>query len=99
LAFVFVLQPCSGEPRRDSVYRTRRGRAPPSTQGETAMYRVGEIQTIDRGSDFYGVGFSILNRNGAPVVTFGYLDGGDAVKAHALVEKAIAEAKFVAPAA
>jgi hypothetical protein len=63
------------------------------------MYRVGEIQTIDRGSDFYGVGFSILNRNGAPVVTFGYLDGGDAVKAHALVEKAIAEAKFVAPAA
>ena len=63
------------------------------------MYRLGEIQTIDRGTDFYGVGFSILNRNGATVVTFGYLDGGDAVKARALIEKAIAEAKFVAPPA
>ncbi len=63
------------------------------------MYRLGEIQTIDRGTDFYGVGFSILNRNGAPVVTFGYLDGGDAVKARGLIEKAIAEAKFVAPPA
>jgi hypothetical protein len=63
------------------------------------MYRLGEIQTIDRGTDFYGVGLSILNRNGAPVVTFGYLDGGDAVKARGLIEKAIAEAKFVAPPA
>jgi hypothetical protein len=59
-------------------------------------YLLGEIQTIDKGSDFYGVGFSILDRNGTPVVSFGYLDGGDAVKAHSLIKQAISEAKYVA---
>ncbi len=59
-------------------------------------YLLGEIQTIDKGSDFYGVGFSILDRNGMPVVSFGYLDGGDAVKAHSLIKQAISEAKYVA---
>jgi hypothetical protein len=40
--------------------------------------------------------FSILNRSGARVVTFGYLDGGDAVKTRSFIEKAIVEAKYVA---
>ena len=61
------------------------------------IYRMGDIQTIESGRDFYGVGFSILNQHGTPIVSFGYLDGGDAVKAHALIAQAIAAAKFVAP--
>ena len=58
-------------------------------------YLLGEIQTIDKGSDF-GVGFSILDRNGTPVVSFGYLDGGHAVKAYSLIKQAISEAKYIA---
>ena len=62
-------------------------------------YRLTEIQvTTHAGLDFSGVGFNILDEHGAPIVTFGYLDPGDAVKARKLVEGAIAEAKLVASA-
>lgn len=57
-------------------------------------YRLAEVQVID-GHDFHGMGFDILDEHGASIVTFGYLDSGDAVKAHQLVERAIAEAKLV----
>ena len=50
-------------------------------------YRVGEVQNMTDGRDFHS-GFNILNSRGAPIVTFSYLDGADAVKARALVEHA-----------
>jgi hypothetical protein len=60
-------------------------------------YRVGEVQSVSGDDGFFlGVGFSIVNEDGAPIVTFGYLDGGDAVKARMLVEQAIAQAKLIA---
>ena len=65
----------------------------------TVKYRLGEIQVTAHASlDFRGVGFNILDEHGAPIVTFGYLDPGDAVKARNLIEGAIAEAKLIASA-
>jgi len=59
-------------------------------------YRLGEIETVsDAGLDFQGIGFKVLDENGATIVSFGYLDPGDAVKARNFVAGAIAEAKMI----
>lgn len=60
-------------------------------------YRLSEVQSVSGDGGFFrGVGFNILDEHGAPIVTFGYLDGGDAVKARMLVEQAIGQAKLIA---
>jgi hypothetical protein len=51
----------------------------------------------DRGS-FAGVGFSIVNEHGEPIVTFGYFDPTDAANARALIEQAIVGAALIAAA-
>ena len=62
-------------------------------------YRLSQIQSTqdDRGS-FAGVGFSIVNERGLPIVTFGYLDQAKATNARALIEKAIVDAALIAAA-
>jgi len=60
-------------------------------------HRLGEIQSTDLGASV-GVGFNILNQNGAPIVTFGYLNPTDAEKAWGLIQKAIVNAVLIAAA-
>jgi hypothetical protein len=55
-----------------------------STTRWIMQYRLGEIQMVRHGlgtHTFDGVGFNIQQENGVPIVTFGYLDPADAVKA------------------
>jgi hypothetical protein len=62
-------------------------------------YRLSQVQsTRDDRLAFAGVGFSVVNERGAPIVTFGYLDEAQATKARALIEKAIVDAALIAPA-
>ena len=62
-------------------------------------YRLSQVQsTRDDRLAFGGVGFSVVNERGAPIVTFGYLDEAQATKARALIEKAIVDAALIAPA-
>jgi hypothetical protein len=61
-------------------------------------YRLGEIQTVQHGmgtSTFEGIGFSILNENEGPIVTFGYLDPVDAAAARTLIADAVSKAELV----
>jgi hypothetical protein len=59
-------------------------------------YQLSEVQvTQDGRGTFEGVGFDILNEDGAPVVTFGYLDPIDAARARGLIEKAIVDAVLI----
>ena len=44
-------------------------------------YRLSQVQsTRDDRLAFAGVGFSVMNERGAPIVTFGYLDQAKATK-------------------
>jgi len=62
-------------------------------------YRLSQIQsTQDDRACFAGVGFSIVNERGLPIVTFGYLDQAKATNARALIEKAIVDAALIAAA-
>jgi hypothetical protein len=47
---------------------------------------------------FAGVGFSVMNERGPPIVIFGYLDQAKATNARALIEKAIVDAALIAAA-
>ena len=60
------------------------------------MYQLSEVQAMqDSRGAFEGVAFNILNENGAPIVTFGYLDPIDAARARGLIEKAIVDAVLI----
>ncbi len=62
-------------------------------------YRLSQVQLArDDRAGFAGVGFSIVNERGLPIVTFGYLDQGKATNARALIEKAIVDATLIAAA-
>jgi hypothetical protein len=62
-------------------------------------YRLSQVQsTRDDRLAFAGVGFSVMNERGAPIVTFGYLDQAKATNARALIEKAIVDAALIAAA-
>ena len=62
-------------------------------------YRLGQVQsTMDSQGSFAGSGFSILDANGAPIVTFGYLDPRVAATARNLIERAIESAALIASA-
>ncbi len=63
------------------------------------MYQLSEIQmTQDSRHAFEGVGFKILNEDGTPIATFGYLDPIDAARARGLIEKAIVHAVLITDA-
>ena len=62
-------------------------------------YRLSQVQsTQDDRASFAGVGFSIVNERGLPIVTFGYRDHAKATDARALIEKAIVGAALIATA-
>ena len=62
-------------------------------------YRLSQVQsTRDDRLAFAGVGFSVMNERGAPIVTFGYLDQRKATDAGGLIEKAIVDAALIAAA-
>ena len=52
-------------------------------------HRMGEVKDVSDGRDPH-FGFSILDVHNAPIVTFSFLDRGEAAKARGLVELAIA---------
>lgn len=61
-------------------------------------YRVGEVQSITDGGDFFGVGFNIIDERSVPIVSFGYLDPTDAAVARAMLQEVIAEAAVICKA-
>jgi hypothetical protein len=57
-------------------------------------YRLGGMQSVTDGGDFFGVGFNIVDDQSVPIVTFGYLDP-TAARARALIQEAIGEAAMI----
>ena len=54
-----------------------------------------DVLTFLRECGYEGVEFNILNEEGVPVVTFGYLDPIDTARARGLIEKAIVDAVLI----